>query len=164
MTKHTWGQFHQPAGAKRKCAGRHHLAQKDAAQFHQQNCNQLYWCTDFEVMPNIYAVYPSLYTIKFSINLLAKKPLIKWLWYWPLVDVYACLLVCVCVFVCVCVCVVCKWKFQQSKKITFSLNFRIFQTFTKSIVGWDDKTKLRFIFLKGKMGFAFSLPLVIART
>ena len=94
------GQFHQPAGAKRKCAGRHHLAQKDAAQFHQQNCNQLYWCTDFEVMPNIYAVYPSLYTIKFSINLLAKKPLIKWLWYWPLVDVYACLLVCVCVCVC----------------------------------------------------------------
>ena len=46
--KTSQGQFHQPTGAKHKCTGAQYmaqtryLAQKDAIQFHQQNCNQLY--------------------------------------------------------------------------------------------------------------------------
>ena len=50
------GQFHQPTGVKRKCAGAQHLAQKDAVQFHQQNCAQLYWSIEVENPPNFYAV------------------------------------------------------------------------------------------------------------
>ena len=38
----TQGQFHQPIGAKCKCAGTQHLVKKDAIQFQEQNCTQLY--------------------------------------------------------------------------------------------------------------------------
>ena len=51
----TWGQFHQPTGIKRKCAGAQHLTQKDAVQFHQLNCAQLYWSIELENLPNLLA-------------------------------------------------------------------------------------------------------------
>ena len=72
-----WGQFHQPTGVKRKCAGAQHLAQKDAVQFHQQNCAQLYWSIELENPPNFYAVRSAPYASKLGVNLLAQKLLIK---------------------------------------------------------------------------------------
>ena len=44
--KETEWQFHQLFGIKHKCAGTNSLVQKDAIQFHQQNCAQLYWCIE----------------------------------------------------------------------------------------------------------------------
>ena len=80
------GQFHQPTGVKRKCAGAQHLAHKDSVQFHQQNCAQLYWSIELENPPNFYAVRYAPYASKLGVNLLVQKLLIKCWWNWPLVS------------------------------------------------------------------------------
>ena len=36
LSVESWRQFHQPTGAKQKCADTQCLAQKDVVQFHQQ--------------------------------------------------------------------------------------------------------------------------------
>ena len=70
-------QFHQPTGVKRKCAGTQHFAHKDAAQFHQQNCAQLFWSIELENTPNFYAVRSAPYAGKLGVNVLAQKLLVK---------------------------------------------------------------------------------------
>jgi hypothetical protein len=69
----TWGKFHQPCGAKRKCTGGHSLAPVGAIQFHQQNCAQLHHYAQLKNTLNFYSVRPALYANKFSVNLMAKK-------------------------------------------------------------------------------------------
>ena len=77
------GSISTTLGIKRKCAGRHRLAQKDAIQFHQQNCAQLHWCIGLEVTPNFHAVCSAPYASMFRVNLLAQKLLVKWWRNWP---------------------------------------------------------------------------------
>jgi hypothetical protein len=71
--KNDQNQFHQPYGAKRKCAGSHTLAPVGAIQFHQQNYVQHHHYAQLENTLNFYTVCPALHTNKFSINLLAQK-------------------------------------------------------------------------------------------
>ena len=68
------GQFHQPIGVKCKWAA---FGEKDAVQFHQQNCAKLYWSIELENLPNFYAVRSAPYASKLGVNLLAQKLLIK---------------------------------------------------------------------------------------
>ena len=53
------------------------FVQKDAVQFHQQNCAQLYWYIELENLPSFYAVSFVPYTSKLGVNLLAQKLFIK---------------------------------------------------------------------------------------
>ncbi len=57
------GQYHQPIGAKRKCA----------LQFHQLNYAQLYQYTQLEFTLKFKAVHFMLCISKIGINLLAQK-------------------------------------------------------------------------------------------
>ncbi len=77
------GQFHQPYGAKRKCTSRHSLAPVNTVQFHQQNYTQLHHCAQVGNTLNFYAVRPTLYASKISVNLLAQKLHRKCWWNWP---------------------------------------------------------------------------------
>ncbi len=75
----TWGQFHQPFGAKRKCSGSHSLAPVGAVQFHQQNYAQLHHYAQLENTLNFYAVHPKPCTSEIGVNLLAQNICVKWL-------------------------------------------------------------------------------------
>ena len=69
-----WGQFHQPYGAKHKCASSLFYA----IQFHQQNYAQLYQNTQIDVTSNFYAVLSAPYASKFNVSLLVPNLLVKW--------------------------------------------------------------------------------------
>ncbi len=73
LTLPTWGQFHQPNGAKCKCTSRHSLAPVSTVQFHQQNYTQLHHCAQIGNTLNFYAVRPTLCASKISVNLLRKS-------------------------------------------------------------------------------------------
>jgi hypothetical protein len=77
-----WGRFHQPFGAKHKCAGSYSLSSIGAIQFHQQNYAQLNHYAQLENMLNFYTVSPKLCSSKISINLLAQKLCVKCWWNW----------------------------------------------------------------------------------
>ena len=49
LTVAAWGQFHQPTITKCKCTGRHHLAQKDALQFHPTKLHSAPYGSNFSV-------------------------------------------------------------------------------------------------------------------
>jgi hypothetical protein len=73
------GQFHQPYGAKRKCAGNHSLALLGTIQFHQQNYAELHHYAQLENTLNFYSVRPALFANKFSVNQLVEKlPVEHW--------------------------------------------------------------------------------------
>ncbi len=63
-----WGQFHQPSGAKHKCASSSSLAPVCAVQFHQQKYAQLYMSARLENTFNSYALCSAQYASKFSIS------------------------------------------------------------------------------------------------
>ena len=67
------GQFQQPIDPL-KCASIQHLAQRDTFLFDQQNCAQLFQCTDVEGMPNFYPVRSVPYA---RVNIPEQKLLIK---------------------------------------------------------------------------------------
>ncbi len=77
-------QFHQPYGAKCKCASRHSLAPAVAIQFHKQNDAQLYHCAQLENTLNFYAVRPTPCDSKIGVNPLAQELFVKCWWNWHL--------------------------------------------------------------------------------
>ena len=83
------GEFHQPYGPKRKCAGSQSFAPAvsllplSVSPANLRPTLPVDWYTQLEVTPNFYAVCSVPYASKFIVNLLTQKLLIQWWWNRP---------------------------------------------------------------------------------